>query len=1083
MKSTQTAQKCNFIYVTLLLLLALLFLPLVITAQTTTPFVKRYEKQGINGDLTLIGNSNLGKYSDESYDGDTQNNYINMVFIDIDGDASTFNSSSAKFTTDNCNKVVYAGLYWGAIAAPSNPAPNEVKFKIPGGAYLDLTADTQLDVIYYKDVTDIVTTNTNPSGDYFVANISTVEGKHNSAGWTLVIVYEDPSKPRKYISTFDGFSAVRYEEDEFGNIEIDYGTVDFHYSGFTTPPSGPVEGRIGVVALEGDLGWTGDQMLLKADNNSNFTALYDAENEIDNFFNSKITENGAHITDRELNSTNTLGWDQKMLDFTPLNGSNSLIGNNETGLTVRVTNELPNSGHDWIYTFLNTLSINIIEPVLQVLTSVEDSDNNPITLNSSIPLGAEAWYNINFRNIGTDNAQKTYILNTLPINVTLDETSIVLPSGVTYTYNNATRELRFDIDNSLVVRESDPNNAAYDIRYKVTASDNCFDYTDACTNILENSISSYYDGETSGANISGQPGLNGINGCGLGNEGSMNLYVDISSCLFSTELLYCNNNLEIEGDEGYNIYKWVDENGTVLANNSKIITVTGPGVYTCTQTKVGCTVTTRVVTILGLDVTFTPSDALCKDSSDGKVNITVVDDAATFTYELTQGATVIATEGPTASKTHDFTGLDIGNYNVKVTNADGCFDIHQFTIGEPTLLQATNSILDNIMPCNGNALIGRIDATATGGTPPYQYSIDGGTYQDSNIFEVSTEGNHTITVKDANGCTIPTTGTIDFDEEIEYNISKEDIVCIGGTDGKITVSVTNNSAGNTLTYSKDGTNFQSSPVFSGLSKGEYNITIRKVKSVNTCDIVQTISLVELTDLQFEVSAGFSCEGSGNQITATVAEEYTNQVRYTLDGSTSQTSGIFDNVSDGDHTVTVVNTSNGCSAEPITVTVDAYTPVSFTVLMTGLNEYTTVATDGEPQYEYAMNDANDFGSENVFKITSSGLYTFYVRDTKGCVVEKQIELEVLDLEIPNFFTPDGDGTNDTWYPRNIQNYPEITVKIFDRYQRLIGSYEGNQHSWNGGYEGKLLPSGDYWYVVKLNAPDDNREFKGNFTLYR
>ena len=64
-----------------------------------------------------------------------------MVFVDIDGDASTFNSSSANFTTGSCNRVVYAGLYWGAVGAPSTPAPNEVKFKIPGGTYQDLTSE------------------------------------------------------------------------------------------------------------------------------------------------------------------------------------------------------------------------------------------------------------------------------------------------------------------------------------------------------------------------------------------------------------------------------------------------------------------------------------------------------------------------------------------------------------------------------------------------------------------------------------------------------------------------------------------------------------------------------------------------------------------------------------------------------------------------------------------------------------------------------------------------------------------------------------------------------------------------------
>ncbi|MDH5413078.1 MAG: chromophore lyase, partial [Flavobacteriaceae bacterium] len=411
MKSTQTSQKFIFVYLTILLFLALLFFPLFSKAQTTVPFAKRYETAGINGDLDIIGNSILGPTSNTPYNGTTQNNFINMVFVDIDGDPSTFNSSSANFSTSACNRVVYAGLYWGADTAPSTPAPNQVKFKIPGGTYQDLTADVNLDKIYYKDVTSIVTTITNPNGNYFVANISTSQGTSAAAGWSLVLVYEDATESRKFISTFDGFSAVR---DSPNN------QVDFNYTGFVTPPSGPVEGRVGVAALEGDLGWVGDQMLFRADGNAGFTALSDAENPANNFFNSKITKDGAQVTARNLNSSNTLGWDQKLLDLTALNPGNSLIGNNETGATVRVQN---NVGGDWIYTFLNTFAINIIEPVVQVITSVEDTSGNVITNQSPVSLGATVWYDINFQNIGTDNAQNTYILNSLPINVTLDESS------------------------------------------------------------------------------------------------------------------------------------------------------------------------------------------------------------------------------------------------------------------------------------------------------------------------------------------------------------------------------------------------------------------------------------------------------------------------------------------------------------------------------------------------------------------------------------------------------------------------------------------------------------------------------------
>ena len=1097
MKSTQTTQKFNFIYATLVLLLALLFIPLFTNAQTTIPFEKRFESKGINGELTIIGNSILGETSNQPYNGTDRNNEIDMVYVDIDNDPSTFNSSSARFSTGSCNRVVYAGLYWGAVGAPSTPAPHEVKFKIPGGTYQQITADIvdatkreDLDLIYYKDVTSIVTSITNPSGDYYVADLSTNIGTNNAAGWSLVIVYEDPSEPRKYISTFDGMSMVNT-----GSNKI----VDFNYSGFRTPPSGPVEGKVGVAALEGDLGWYGDQMQFKADGKTAYTPLFDAANDVDNFFSSNITHDGAIVTDRNLNSTNTLGWDQKILDFTPLNGGNVLIGNGETGATVRVTNT---TGDDHIFTFLNTFSINIIEPIIQVLTSVEDTSNNAITLNSPVQLGETVWYNINFRNIGTDDATNTVIVNTLPINVTLDDTTFEFlddagtpfaASLITRTFDPATRQITFTIDDSLVLKENTAG--SYNIRYQVTASDNCFDYTDACTNLLQNTISSSYGGVTSGENVSDQPGLIGVNGCGLPTAGSMDLFVDTSSCQFDTTVQYCNNTLTISGSDGYNIYEWVDQDGTDLGTGQNL-TINGPGVYTVTQTKVGCTVTTRVVTALGLDVDFTPIDALCKDSADGRIDIAVTDDAATFTYQLSQGSTVLSTETSTTAKTHSFTGLDIGNYSVRVTNTDGCFDTFQFTIAEPTLLQATNRVLDNIMPCNGNVLIGRIEATATGGTAPYQYSINNGTnYQDSNIFEVSTDGDHTITVRDANNCTTTTTvANIDFDQEIEYTVEKEDVLCYGGSNGSITINVSQNTAGNTLSYSIDGgANYQSSPSFSGLTSGDYQIIIRKEKGVNTCETTESVNLAQLTFLEFTADAGFQCEGSENQIIANVAAQYQNEVEYSLNGGSFQTSNVFEDVPDGEYTIRVRNTNTGCSDEPVVVNVEAYTPVSLDIQnTTSLIEFVVNASNGEPEYQYAMlKNTNEFdspvvkdenfGANNTFKVSGAGFYTFYVKDNKGCIVSEIIEVK--DIEIPNFFTPNGDGINDTWYPRNIEIYPNISVKIFDRYQRIIESYEGSQNSWDGSYNGKLLPSGDYWYIIQLNSPEDKREFKGNFTLYR
>ncbi len=1049
-------------------LLFILFSSLAGFAQTTTPFVKRYETTGINGDLTIIGNSILGDSPDTPYNGDTQNNYIDMVFVDIDGNVNTFNSSSANFTTNSCNRIVYAGLYWGAVSAPANLEPDKVKFKIPSAGYQDITADLNIDMIYYKDVTDIVTASNSVSGDYFVANISSSEGRSSAAGWSLVIVYEDANESRKYISTFDGFSAVR---DAPNNV------VDFSYSGFVTPPSGAVEGRVGVAALEGDLGWFGDQMLFKADANTNFTALYDAENNVNNFFNSKITENGVQVTNRNLNSTNTLGWDQKLLNITDLNAGNSLIGNNETGATVRVTNT---AGGDWIYTFLNTFSINIIEPVLQVITSVEDTSGNPITHNSPVPLGATVWYNIRFQNIGTDNAQNTYILNTLPINVTLDESSFVLPTGVTYSYNNATRELRFNIDNSLVEKKS--LSSSHDIRYQVTASNDCFDYTDACTNLLENSITSYYDGETSGDNISGQPGLNGINGCGLGSVGSMDLFVDTSSCSFDSELFFCNNTLTFQGDDGYDTYIWTDAAGNVISN-TKEVTVTGAGVYVATQTRTGCTKTIRTVTVNGLDVTITPSDVLCMDAINGQVEITVNETSTSFSYELYKGGSLIDSKNNISSNTHTFTNLDIGNYKVKSINADGCFDESTFSIAQPTLLQASSVKLYNVTTCNGAILNGSVQASASGGIPPYEFSIDGGTtYQTEDTFSVATEKNYEILVKDANGCVTPTIVAVGFDPEIIYEINKEDVICVGDSDGRISVNLSNDQ-GYKVTYSMDGTNYQTSPNFNGLAKGIYSLWVKKDNGFNVCETENTVEIDQLIYLQLTADTDFTCEGASNIIIAQVDPIYQNDVTYYLDGGNANTSGIFEQVTKGNHIVTVKHNEYGCSDTPVEVMIQEYIPITFQVENTYINEYTINAAGGEPGYEYSMNSINDFGSDNVFQIRKTGDYTFYVKDQRGCIAEITMFIEFLDIEIPNFFTPEGDGINDTWYPINIEPYPNITVKIFDRYQRLIGNYKGLHSSWDGNYKGKPLPSGDYWYFIRLNESADNREYRGNFSLVR
>jgi gliding motility-associated-like protein len=147
----------------------------------------------------------------------------------------------------------------------------------------------------------------------------------------------------------------------------------------------------------------------------------------------------------------------------------------------------------------------------------------------------------------------------------------------------------------------------------------------------------------------------------------------------------------------------------------------------------------------------------------------------------------------------------------------------------------------------------------------------------------------------------------------------------------------------------------------------------------------------------------------------------------------------------------------------------------------INEITAVAGGGLPPYTFYFGD-EDNGEDNTYYIRTTGTYTVRVVDQNGCEAVADIFMEFIDIEIPNFFTPDGDGMNDEWIPRNIDQFPQILIRIFDRYGREVARVTTAQ-AWNGLYKGSELPTGDYWYIIQLNGEIDDREFVGHFTLYR
>ena len=123
------------------------------------------------------------------------------------------------------------------------------------------------------------------------------------------------------------------------------------------------------------------------------------------------------------------------------------------------------------------------------------------------------------------------------------------------------------------------------------------------------------------------------------------------------------------------------------------------------------------------------------------------------------------------------------------------------------------------------------------------------------------------------------------------------------------------------------------------------------------------------------------------------------------------------------------------------------------------------------------------SDADYYIREIAISTVTVTDENGCSITQEIFMEFIDVEFLDFFTPDGDGRNDLRTPRNNEPYPNIFVKIYDRYGLQVFQFRDNQDGWDGFYQEKQLPTGDYWFIAKLNGESDRREFVGHFTLYR
>ena len=390
--------------------LAMVWLALALTAapasaQIVRSFTPRFTTND-RGDITLIGNTLMscggaGNCTNARNGNGNQlnDNDHNLQYVDVDALGSTFNSSAALLQLPSGATVLWAGLYWGGASASA--ARNTCQFSTPAAANQNITA-TQLDAIApddyqgYRDVTAMVVAGGN--GTYMVSNVQSTSNTTNVyAGWALVVAYRLASLAQRNIVVWDGYA------------NVNGATVTIPVSGFVTPPGGTVNTKLGVVAYEGDLGFTGDSFSL------NGVALGDALNPTTNFFNSSITALGSQYINKAPNYVNQLGFDIDLLALT------NALPNNATSATISLT-----TNGDQYFPGVVAFVTDLYAPVI-----TGNSFQKTVVDLNGVPArpGDVLEYTISMLNSGDDAAIQTVMRDTLPANATFVPGSISVLSG------------------------------------------------------------------------------------------------------------------------------------------------------------------------------------------------------------------------------------------------------------------------------------------------------------------------------------------------------------------------------------------------------------------------------------------------------------------------------------------------------------------------------------------------------------------------------------------------------------------------------------------------------------------------------
>lgn len=313
------------------------------------------------------------------------------------------------------------------------------------------------------------------------------------------------------------------------------------------------------------------------------------------------------------------------------------------------------------------------------------------------------------------------------------------------------------------------------------------------------------------------------------------------------------------------------------------------------------------------------TDVTCNGGTDGSVDATITGGNGVYAYNWTDGVS-------TVGYGEDLLGVPVGNYTLTVSDTTGCStSTTAVTVSAPTAISVVSTASDYNgygVSCFG-ATDGYIDFTISGGTPPYDISVDGGTtFALSGVNSPATvsnlgAGTYDVLIRDAAGC-IVTGSSISLIEPADLLVSTTitDASCNGAFDGTVTASA----SGGISPFGYNWSTLGSGQTHTGVGAGSYTVTVTDQNGCMTTDIATVNEPPAITIGGYTI-VDVDCFGnSTGEITATGITNGVSPYSISTDNGTSFTGGVTaTGLTAGNYDV-VIQDGNGCTTTTSTQTV-------------------------------------------------------------------------------------------------------------------------------------------------------------------